>query len=932
MIKHLFIVFLIVGQVVFSQNSTEKIYLSGKDNQSTIEWDFFCTGGRNSGEWTKIIVPSCWEQQGFGNYDYGRSYHTYGRKFKFSDEKGLYKHEFEIPKSWEGKTIEIVFEASMTDTEVKVNGQIAGPIHQGSFYLFKYDISDKLKYGESNLLEVKVSKMSANKMVNRAERYADYWIFGGIFRPVYLEVSPKSHISHTAIAAEADGSYHVKVDVNNAQKGQMLEMNILDQAGNILAKEKLKLKKDVTVIDIKGKTGNIKCWTAETPSLYQAQFRLIGKDGLIHSMSEKFGFRTVDVKKGEGIFINGKPVKLKGINRHAFWPETGRTLNADLDLMDVKLIKEMNMNAIRCSHYPPDQSFLNICDSLGLYVIDELAGWQNAYDTEVGEKLVKEMVRRDINHPSIVFWSNGNEGGTNPELDDDFAKYDHSSRVLIRAHHKPGNAINGIDCNHYEDYYSTKEIIDGENIYMPTEFLHCQDDGGGGAGLHDYWELMYNSPNSGGGFLWVFSDEAIMRTDMNNLLDANRVNANDGVFGPHREKEGSFYAIREIYSPIKIELNELSKDFDGKVEVENRYFHTNLNVCIFKVQLISFPKPTQREKGVSIINEYKVDAPNIEPWNKGVIDLKINKELTQCDAVRLLAFDPYGNEVAQWAWKNKRNAELVDMNAKTKPESKVEVEETDEVVKMKANDITLSISKSDGTISAIDIRKSPSISFNNGPHLVTGEASFVEIKHYDEGENHVVEAKYDGDLKYIKWIMEPNGWVTLDYEYSVEGDVPFAGVTFSYPESHIISAKWLGEGPSRVWKNRLYGGETSVWENLYNNTQTGISPWIYPEFKGYFADISWMVLNTAEGNILMVSEDKDLFVRLFDFTGLSDAEVYPQLPIGDISFLDAIPPIGTKMSTGLKTDASIYGPESEMNHLNETQKRTLHFYFGMVTK
>lgn len=158
-------------------------------------------------------------------------------------------------------------------------------------------------------------------------------------------------------------------------------------------------------------------------------------------------------------------------------------------------------------------------------MLDELAGWQTAYGTEVGKKLVREMVTRDANHPSIIFWSNGNEGGHNMQLVDEYARYDHSARPVIRAHHRPGNAYNGIDCNHYEDYYSTQEILADSNIYMPTEFLHAQNDGGGSTSLHDFWELHWKAPRSGGGFLWAFTDEGLVRTDMGGTIDVNRVNA-----------------------------------------------------------------------------------------------------------------------------------------------------------------------------------------------------------------------------------------------------------------------------------------------------------------------------------------------------------------------------------------------------------------------
>ena len=129
----------------------------------------------------------------------------------------------------------------------------------------------------------------------------------------------------------------------------------------------------------------------------------------------------------------------------------------------------------------------------------------------------------DLNHPSIVLWSNGNEGGHNKELDDDYAKYDFSKRTVIHAHHRPGNAINGIDCNHYEDYYSTQKILNDSLIYMPTEMLHAQDDGGGGAAMEDFWNLHWKSQKSGGVFIWVFADEAVMRTDLNNALDKSSI-------------------------------------------------------------------------------------------------------------------------------------------------------------------------------------------------------------------------------------------------------------------------------------------------------------------------------------------------------------------------------------------------------------------------
>jgi len=165
---------------LFGQSAEIK-YLSGRGSDQTVNWEFYCTGGMNSGKWTTIAVPSCWELQGFGKYDYGLAKDDVRGK-----EEGMYKYSFSVPSSWKNKIVKIVFEGVMTDADVKINGKSAGPIHQGAFYEFKYDISSLLSYSGKNELEVKVSKHSANESVNSAERKADYWIFGGIFRPVFL--------------------------------------------------------------------------------------------------------------------------------------------------------------------------------------------------------------------------------------------------------------------------------------------------------------------------------------------------------------------------------------------------------------------------------------------------------------------------------------------------------------------------------------------------------------------------------------------------------------------------------------------------------------------------------------------------------------------------------------------------------------------------
>jgi hypothetical protein len=927
---------LLITVSIFWLNSTDAQqkqiqYLSGTDNEHTVPWEFFCTGGRNSGKWTTIPVPAHWEQHGFGNYNYGRDYVTYGRNFRFADEKGLYKHSFKVPAAWKGKRISIVFEGSMTDTEVKINGKLAGAVHQGAFYRFSYDITDKLLFDKANTLEVTVSKMSANESVNNAERLADYWIFGGIFRPVYLQAVPKAHIARVSIDAKAGGAFAAKVFTMGATAGSTVVADITDASGRKVASARQMLQAGDSTLLLNTSVSNAMNWTAETPNLYRVKLTLLQQGKTVYELTERFGFRTIEIRKGDGIYINGVQVKMKGINRHVWWPESGRCVSPKIDLADVKLMKEMNMNAVRCSHYPPDKTFLEYCDSLGLYVLDELAGWQKFYSTKAGAPLVKEMVERDANHPSIIFWSNGNEGGHNKELDDDYGLYDFSNRPVIHAHHRPGNDFNGIDCNHYEDYYSSKKILEEEpNIYMPTEFLHCQDDGGCAAGLEDFWELHWKAKKSGGGFLWALVDEGIVRTDMNNLIDVNGVNAPDGVVGPHREKEGSFFAMRDIFSPVKIWMKELSDNFNGNIPVENRYHFTNLSQCRFEWQLINFTKPFSGQRGASIIIKGTAVAPDVAPLKTGTLQLNLPAGWNEHDGLQLAAYDRQGNEIYRWSWKIRSNATLLKSVVATTAADTVSIRDNDTTITLSSAGISIGVNKKTGLLERAGSASRGPLSFGNGPVLVGGEARAQQVSAARLGNAAVITVRYEGGMQQATWTMYPGGWVKLDYTYSLTGPQQFAGVSFNYPDNFVLGAKWLGKGPYRVWKNRLTGVTDNVYENMNNNTHTGSYPWNYPEFKGYYADIVWMEMNTVEGKFLIASEDTGLYVRLFNFYGLSGARPHPSLPAGDISFLDAIPAIGTKLALNINPNTRVLGPNSQAAIFDgKPLQRSIWFYFGL---
>jgi hypothetical protein len=295
----------------------------------------------------------------------------------------------------------------------------------------------------------------------------------------------------------------------------------------------------------------------------------------------------------------------------------------------------------------------------------------------------------------------------------------------------------------------------------------------------------------------------------------------------------------------------------------------------------------------------------------------------------LSVFDPFKNLLYKWVWKVKSNTDLLRGIVSVSDTASTSVVETDSTYTLSGGEVSVVIGKKDGQLKAVRNKMSDPLSFGKGPLLVSGTANFTGTKTYKEGSADVVEATYSGNMKYVKWKIYGSGWLSLDYEYELSGTYPFAGISFTYPENFVLGAKWLGKGPYRVWKNRLQGVTNNVWQNAYNNTQTGAAPWIYPEFKGYFADITWMELNTVEGKFTVATPDTGLYVRLFDFYGLSGVRPHPDLPAGNLSFLDAIPPIGTKLALNISANTTQLGPQSEPNKINGTTHRTLYFYFGL---
>jgi hypothetical protein len=942
---------------------TETQYLSGRGKDDSVKWEFICDKGQNANKWSTIAVPSNWQLQGFGIYEYGQPTPAGG----WPRVHGVYKRTFTTPGTWKMKTVFLNFEGVMTDTRVTINGKPAGPVHQGGYYAFRYDITNLLKpSGQTNEIQVDVDDDSMNDSVNRAERRADFWNFSGIFRPVYLQAVPKTFVDHLAINATADGSLSVDViaaDKRNANTNKQtaaLEMQVLDLSGKPVG-DRITAKKITfnETTHLAEKIIQPRLWSAETPNLYRLEVKLKLDNVVVHTVHQKFGFRTIEVRPGQGLFVNGHRIFLKGVTRHSFWPDSGRTLSEQISKDDIALIKDLNGNAVRSSHYPPDGHFLDACDELGLYVLDELAGWHGNYDTETGQKLVKEMVQHDVNHPSILFWDNGNEGGFNMNLDGEFAKYDPQKRIVLHpwAAYPQGIA----DTKHYPTYDQLTQKLSEDPVFFPTEMLHGLYDGGSGAGLNEYWEAILNSKAGAGGFLWSLIDEDVKRVDKGGILDSAGNQAPDGIVGPYRERETSFDTVKQIWSPIIVTSPDGA---GGPYTVTNRYAFLNADQCTFEWDRIAFRKPNDATSGSIVLASRTDHGHSLAPGATATWDRwgpPSPEAGNTPDAVRLRIKDSTGRLIQTYVWPNNSFELKLKQIEQTPGSDKAAITEFDNALTVTVGDLSLQISKTTGLLLSAS-RRGKSFSLVNGPRVIARsprppapprkgpqpppppppvfapDSKLTSIIQKTDGTDLIISAVLSGPMQSITYRLKPNGWLSIDYSYILTGEEEYFGVGFDYPEENVKGMRFLGEGPGTVYQNRLAGGHLNVWDKPYNNTMVGdpddLKPeehFNYPVFKGFYKGVRWLQLNTSEGPITAVVEqasDSPIYVQIMTPKTPPSKQIgqaYATFPQSAVSFLHAIPAVGSKF-VGPRAS----GPMGQPAMARGLYKGHVSLYFGKV--
>jgi len=586
--------------------------------------DFYLPGHDVSG-WDDITVPSNMEIEGYGTPIYTNVRYPFRklapkvtltppRKFTTFKERnpvGSYRTSFTVPEGWSGKRVVITFHGVESAFYLWLNGDEVG-YSQGSRLPAEFDITDYLKDGE-NVVAVRVFRFSDGSYVEDQ----DFWRLSGIFRDVDLEARSPVHIADFYARTILDENYDdavlsITADIANlsgTDEEVTLKASLYDAEGEAVVKN---MKTSVTagadsetVLSLEESVDSPEKWSAESPYLYTLVMELVdGEDEVIESVPWKVGFKKVEIKNAQ-LLVNGRPIYVKGVNRHEHDPDTGHYVSYESMLEDVLLMKRNNINAVRTSHYPTHPDWYSLCDEYGIYVVDEANVESHGYGSHVPQRVsvgpdfkshyrdrMIRMIERDKNHASIIAFSIGNEAGIgpNPKSSRKWAKKHYPEFVVM--YEQGASMYSDIVCPMYAKPQNLvqhwRRYGKGKKPLVLVEYAHAMGNSLGN--FQDYWDVFESHPSLQGGFIWDYVDQGIRETAENgeeywavggdygdHPNDANF--CANGVVQPDRTPNPSFIEMKKAHQNIAVEPVDAVA---GKVKVINK--HAFIDLAKFKIK------------------------------------------------------------------------------------------------------------------------------------------------------------------------------------------------------------------------------------------------------------------------------------------------------------------------------------------------------------
>ena len=852
-------------------------------------------------QWKDFPVPGLFELNGYGDATYKNIGYAWATQFdpnppyisELNNYTGSYRRTFELPKDWKGKDVYFHVGSATSNLTLWVNGKYVG-YSEDSKVAAEFNISKYLKPGK-NLIAMQVMRWCDGSYFEDQ----DFWRFTGIAREVYLYARPKLHAADIRLNAALENNYqdgvlNYKVSLKGGKTD--VAITLCDKDGKQIAQ--------ATGAQGVIKVPKVNAWTAETPYLYKAYITLKNKQGAAEVIPQKVGFRNVEIKNAQ-LLVNGQPVLVKGADRHEMDPDGGYVVSLERMIQDIKIMKQLNINAVRTSHYPCDPRWYDLCDEYGIYITAEAnleshgMGYEEKSLAKFPEYIVPHIERNEgnvkplINHPSVIVWSLGNECGygVNFEKAYDWVKACDTTRP---AQYERGgyDSKTDIHCPMYIGYEESESYCKGNGTkpYIQCEYAHAMGNSEGG--FKEYWDLIRKYPKYQGGYIWDFVDQGLR--DKSPVTgkeiftyggDYGRYPGSDynfncnGIIAPNRRLNPHAYEIQYVLQNVWI------KDFDaenGSFNVYNENFFKNIDDLSLTATLFA--------NGVKLTTIAIPDTKGIAPQaTKLVKSEALKSAIEKAEAEHAteeitinFAFASDGSQplvdkgqvmARQQIVLNGYEFDKVDTPANTG--SKIEVEETNSYVKVSAERMSVTIGKKTGMIDYLDVDGEPMLKFRESmtpefwraptdndygaslqKKMRVWKNPQMNLKSFDKSESKdsvVLTANFEmPEVKaelMLRYRINAAGEVAVTEKMTTDKEAKVAdlfryGMQLQMPAS-FSKLEYYGRGPEENYIDRHSSSFIGKYEA---NVKDEYYPYVRPQESGNHTDIRYFsIFNPTTG-------------------------------------------------------------------------------------
>ena len=857
----------------------------------------------NDKGWNDLQVPGVWELNGYGDPIYVNVGYAWRNQFKnnpplvptTNNHVGSYRKEIIVPSDWKGKDIIAHFGAVSSNMYLWVNGKFVG-YSEDSKLEAEFDLTPYLRTGQKNLIAFQVFRWCDGSYLEDQ----DFFRYTGVARDCYLYTRNKKRIEDLRITPDLDeqyknGSLHIELSL----KGNCnVTLELLDAENKLVTTSEVKGTKKV-VKTLKVKKPNK--WTAETPYLYTLYATLKEKGKITEVIPVKVGFRKIELKNAQ-ILVNGQPVLIKGANRHEVDPVGGYVVSRERMIQDIQIMKQFNLNAVRTCHYPDDPFFYELCDKYGIYMVAEAnieshgIGYGNRTLAKRDDYRKAHLernqrnVQRNFNHPSIIFWSLGNEAGYGPNFEAayDWVKAEDPSRA-VQYERAEIKGKTDIYCPMYAGYNWCENYSKNPQHQKPLilcEYAHAMGNSQGG--FKEYWDLVRKYPKFQGGFIWDFVDQSCRRIGKNgkmiyayggdfNRYDASDINfCNNGLISPDRVPNPHAYEVRHFYQNIWTTPANLK---NGELNIFNEYFFRDLSAYYLEWEILKEGK---------IVRQGRIDKLDVQPQQTATVKLDWGQTTPNDEWLLNVAYKQKQNEGLLPAGHIVAKEQLTlnpysapSMILENSKQSNIEITsptvlDNDRKYLIISNDVfNIEFDKQNGyltkyEVNGLNMLKEGAIlkpNFWRAPtdndfgakihqkYIVwkNPEIKLKSFKQYIENKQVFIEAIYDMpdvssklSLTYVinnKGAIKVTQKIATDKEAKISNMFRF-GMQMQMPR-YIETIEYYGRGPMENYSDRNHYTDLGIYRQSVTEQ---FYPYIRPQENGTKTDIRWWRIVDKAGN------------------------------------------------------------------------------------